>query len=60
LHASAFRPVHRQERNEIDVWLTSLAVGRELPDLPLALRGDGIVRLELEHTYAEACARSRL
>jgi hypothetical protein len=60
LHAAAYRPVHRQEGNQIDVWLRPLAVGEPLPLLPLALRGAGCVPLDLEATYSEARRRSRL
>jgi hypothetical protein len=60
LHAAAYRPVRRMEKNQIDVWLTPLAVGESLPELPLALRGDGCVPLDLEATYCEARSRSRL
>lgn len=60
LHAAAYRPIRRQEKNQIDVWLTPLAIGRSLPLLPLALRGGGCVPLDLEATYTTACERSRL
>ena len=60
LYAAAYRPAHRQGRNQIDVWAFPLSVGSDLPVLPLALRGAGCVPLDLESTYALACARSRL
>jgi Protein of unknown function (DUF4058) len=60
LYACAYRPVHRIERNEIDVWETLLAVGKPLPTLPLGLRGNGAVPLDLEASYTEARQRSRL
>jgi hypothetical protein len=60
LHAAAYRPVRRQETNQIDVWLRPLAVGEPLPVLPLALRGAGCVPLDLEAAYTEARTRSRL
>src|SRR5262245_56219194 len=41
LYATAYRPAHRQERNEIDLWRESLALGQSLPTLPLAVRGLG-------------------
>jgi hypothetical protein len=52
--------VRRDEKNQIDVWLTPMALGQPLPVLPLALRGDGCVPLNLEATYTEARTRSRL
>jgi hypothetical protein len=60
LYASAFRPVNRDGRNEIDVWKTPLTIGKVLPTLPLALRGNGSVPLDLEASYTEARRRSRL
>jgi hypothetical protein len=60
LHAAAYRPVRRQESNQIDVWLRPLAVGQPLPLLPLALRGAGCVPLDLDATYTEARTRSRV
>src|SRR6266852_2011648 len=41
LYTTAYRPAHRQERNEIDLWREPLAVGGPLPTLPLAVRGLG-------------------
>jgi hypothetical protein len=59
-YAAAYRPVHRNDRNEIDVWDVRLAIGQSLPTLPLALRGNGSVPLDLEASYTEARRRSRL
>ena len=60
LSAVAYRPIRRQENNEIDVWAVELAIGRDLPVLPLALRGFRAVPLDLNTTYHEARQRSRL
>ena len=60
LYAVSYRPAHRQEANQIDVWPARLAVGGTLPLLPLALRGFRAVPLDLEATYRDACERSRL
>jgi hypothetical protein len=60
LDAVAYRPARRQERNEIDLWPVSLAVGGTLPLLPLALKRARAVPLDLEATYADARQRSRL
>jgi hypothetical protein len=60
LYAVAYRPVHRQERNEIDLWLVPLAVDGTLPLLPLALKRARAVPLDLEATYTDARQRSRL
>jgi hypothetical protein len=60
LYAVAYRPARRQEANQIEVWPAPLTVGGPLPLLPLALRGYGAIPLDLEATYGDACARSRL
>jgi len=54
LYATAYRPAHRQERNEIDLWREPLALGQALPTLPLAVRGLGCLPIDLEGTYMEA------
>jgi hypothetical protein len=60
LYATAYRPVHRQERNEIDLWREPLALGQPLPTLPLAVRGLGCLPIDLEGTYMEARKRGRI
>lgn len=60
VYATAYRPVHRQERNEIDLWREPLEVGGLLPTLPLAVRGLASLPIDLETTYMEARTRGRL
>jgi hypothetical protein len=60
LYATAYRPAHREERNEIDLWREPLAVGQPLPTLPLAVRGLGCLPIDLEATYTEARQRGRI
>lgn len=60
LYAVGYRPIRRQETNQIDVWPTALAVGARLPTVPLALRGATTIPLELEAAYEEARQRSRI
>ncbi len=60
LYATAYRPVHRQERNEIDLWREPLALRQALPTLPLAVRGLGCLPIDLEGTYMEARKRGRI
>jgi hypothetical protein len=59
-YAVAYRPVHRRDENLLDVWPHELRVGSALPLVPLALKGFGCVRLDLDGTYTEACERSRI
>lgn len=60
LYATAYRPAHRQERNEIDLWREPLGVGQSMPILPLAVRGLGCLPVNLEETYMEARQRGRV
>jgi hypothetical protein len=60
LYATAYRPVHRQERNEIDLWRETLTLNQPLPTLPLAVRGLGSLPIDLEGTYMEARKRGRV
>ncbi len=60
LYAVAYRPAVRGEEEQIDVWALPLAVGELLPELPLALRGARAVPIDLELTYRETCAASRV
>jgi hypothetical protein len=54
LHAASYRPVQREERSELDIWLQPLTIGAVLPTVPLPLRGAGIFPLDLETTYTRA------
>jgi Protein of unknown function (DUF4058) len=60
LYASAYRPIRHDKKEEINVWLVSLALGQSLPVLPLALSGDLVLSIDLETTYMEACRKLRL
>jgi hypothetical protein len=60
LYAVAYRPVLRQERPEIDLWMATFALGGALPLLPLRLTGDLFVPVDFEATYQEACRKRRL
>ena len=60
LYAVAYRPARHKDGDQIDCWTAPLAVGQELPTMPLALRGGPTLPLELEATYVEARRRSRL
>jgi hypothetical protein len=60
LYAAAYRPVRRQEQEQIDVWPAALAVAGPLPVLPLALNAELALPVDLEATYTDACRRRRL
>jgi hypothetical protein len=60
VYASAYRPLRRKDRDQIDVWIRKFGVGDALPLLPLALDKGLVIPIDLESTYVEACQRSRL
>jgi hypothetical protein len=60
LYATSYRPVQRQERSQIDLWLAPLTLGQPLPTLPLALKNAGCVPLELEASYTATRTLSRI
>jgi hypothetical protein len=57
IYATAYHPVRRGERAEIDLWQYRLAVGENLPTMPLGLSGIDIVPLDLDSTYRDVCRR---
>jgi hypothetical protein len=60
LYSVAYRPATRENRAEIDLWQQPLALGHALPTMPLALKGAGLVALDLEATYDAVCQRRHL
>jgi hypothetical protein len=60
LFAAAYRPVVRQERGEIDVWVAPVAIGEPLPTMPLRLTGDLMVPVEFESSYMDVCRKRRM
>ena len=60
LYTAAYRPLRRGHGDEIDLWRSTLELGRTLPTLPLGLRADLAIPVDFEATYAEACLRKRL
>jgi hypothetical protein len=60
LYAAAYRLVMAGEGKHLEAWPTKLAIGAELPTLPLWIAPDLAVPLELETTYLEACTARRI
>jgi hypothetical protein len=50
----SYRPVHRDGRNEIELWPTAVRVGDILPTATFALRRGPTLAVDLEATYTEA------
>ncbi len=59
-YAVTYRPSRQPSGDQIEIWPAPLTLGQPLPVLLLALRNAGVVPVDLETTYMEACQRSRL
>ena len=61
LYTVSYRPFRpKADEDRIEVRPAPLEVSREMPTMPLALRGGPTVKIELEATYARARQRSQL
>jgi hypothetical protein len=60
LYAVAYRPIVRDQRQQIEIWPSLLEIGNTLPLLPLALNAELCLPIDLEASYAAACQRRRL
>jgi hypothetical protein len=60
LYAVAYRSVRDSGAGRIDAWPEPLAVGRELPTLPLWLEDELCVPLRLEESYRATCTSLRI
>lgn len=60
LYAIAYRPVPVQNRQSVEVWPETLTLGQCLPVLPLWLRLDLCLPLQLEEPYTTTCSGLRI
>lgn len=60
IYAVAYRPSRQTAGDQIEIWPEPLKLGAALPTLPLGLRSAGVVPVDLDETYHEACRHSRL
>jgi hypothetical protein len=60
LYAVAYRPLRRQESDQIETWPMPLAVGQPLPRVPLSLAANFCVAVDLETAYVDACRRRKI
>lgn len=60
LYAVSYRPVNRSGQPSLDLWQTVMAVGHPLPTLPLCLRGNIGVPVDLDTTYQRTCREQRI
>jgi hypothetical protein len=60
LYAAAYRTTAEPAGAFLEVWLEPLAVGADLPTLPLWLSPDEAVPVDLERSYAATCRKLRI
>ena len=60
LYAAAYRTLDRDGTVSLDVWHEPLALGQHLPTLPMWLRGDLCLPVELQATYERTCVSLRM
>jgi hypothetical protein len=60
IYAVTVRTRYEQRRKLMDTWYHSLAIGQTLPTLPIWLRENFAVSLELESSYEETCRTLRI
>jgi hypothetical protein len=60
LYATAYRLVEREQKPCLDIWLEPLRIGQVLPTLPLWLRDNWCLPVELGVTYERTCQGLKL
>jgi hypothetical protein len=60
LSATAYRVVERDGQPSLDIWEQTLTVGQPLPTMPLWLRGNMCLPVELNATYERTCEEQKI
>jgi hypothetical protein len=60
LYAVSYRPVHRTGQSSLDIWQAPMVVGSSLPTMPLWLRGNLCLPVDLDATYNRTCREQRI
>jgi hypothetical protein len=60
LYAVSYRPVHRHGQSSLDMWQASVGVGSSLPTVPLWLRGNLCLPVDLDAIYTRTCQEQRI
>lgn len=60
LYAAAYHPIQRDDAPTLDGWCEPIMVGRNLPVLPLFLRGGPCIRVDLQSSYRRTCDEQRI
>ena len=58
LYAIAYRAIERNGQPSLDIWQEELAIGSLLPTLPLWLRGEICLPVDLAATYERTLSRA--
>lgn len=60
LYTTAYRTVQRDEQSNLDIWAETLMLGEPLKTMPLWLRGDICMPVDLDATYQRTCEEMRV
>ncbi|WP_020471699.1 DUF4058 family protein [Zavarzinella formosa] len=60
LYAVAYRTLAGADKSRLELWPEPLAIGGQLPILPLWLADDLVVPVDLQSTYTTTCQRLRI
>jgi hypothetical protein len=59
-YATSYRAIDRNGNPYLDIWQEQLAVGSALPTVPMWLRGEICLPLELDNIYDRTCREQRI
>jgi hypothetical protein len=60
LYVVSYRPVQHAGQASLDMWQVAIAAGCSLPTMPLWLRGNLCLPVDLEATYTRTCLEQRV
>lgn len=60
LYAASYRLVQRKEATQLDLWHQQLSLDKSLPVMPLWLRGNICLQVDLQATYERTCREQRI
>jgi hypothetical protein len=60
LYTVAYRPLRRDDVDQVEAWPLPLALGQPLPTVPLSLAADCCLPVDLDAAYRDACQRRRV
>ena len=60
LYACAYRAVEHEQEAKLEIWFEELSLKKDLPTLPLWLRGGPCLPVDLNGTYEQTCREMRI